>query len=193
MIRQLGLLVVAGGVAFGAIWLARRPAPAMLAVGQESERLADTAAVLDLVGVYVGSSACRWCRSPASIRSVHAALDSIRARGARYGARVVLMGIDLDPEPGRELDHLNSVGKFHQVALGGGPLAEAVRPLFWGELGGPPVTPQFVLFVRRQHRAGSASGALSVSADAPALLTRKAGVPELERWVRDGVPISTLP
>lgn len=190
MRRFVLLAALAFGLVFSATRFSRRAGPTVLAVGPEVERLlTDSASVDALVGVYIGSSLCRWCRDPATVWNVRTVLDSIRAKGTRARQRVVLVGIDLAPEAGHGLDHLRSMGKFNQVALGGGALAEAARPFFWGEMAGPAATPQVVVFVRRQRLAGQASGTFAVAADEPHLLSRKAGVPELERWVRDGVPI----
>lgn len=137
----------------------------------------------ELALVYIGSSACYWSNVdglPSLIREVGAQLrEQAQANGHHFAS----IGIARDRNVENGLRHLRKMGPFDEVMTGRGWMNIGVLKYVYEDLRGPAITPQ-VLVVRRQLYREETTGIRDEQ-----VLVRKAGVAEIEAWIRQGVPV----
>ncbi len=149
-------------------------------------------AISQVLLFYVGSSTCVWCNDKRLPLAVQTVVDSIRARAALAGLDVETVGIDLDPLRSARTKHLDRIGSFGQVALGGGVVNWPAADLSWVLFGGTLGTPQVVLALRSVAKQSAKGQPLMLVLGRPQMLARKVGVYEILEWARHGAPTPAL-
>ncbi len=148
----LTALIFVGGLMGGR--LLRRTAPAHVQ-GVQSTTSEDAPSWEEVIRphpqfllVYIGRSNCAWCND-ARVPGLWAAFrDSILKVVEEYDSDVVEVGFAIDRDLRAGADHLDKIGTFDQVSIGGGWGNVGVLNWIIDRYGGPYSTPQVLLLVR---------------------------------------------
>lgn len=176
-----GLLV---GARFRAVLSAGSPVAGGLELTQVPTVL-DTVAELALV--YVGSSSCTFSDPEVLRPAISDVRDSLEQRGAAAGYRVKAIGVSVDNDVGRGVQHLEEVAEFDEIVVGNGWQNLGSLNYVFGELGGEPATPQ-LLVVRRVVQEGIYHAVLEEE-----LLGRHTGLNAIRLWLSAGIPVALEP
>lgn len=179
---------LAFAAAFGATYAGRK----LLAASAGALRPAAIESGSELVLTYIGLFTCGWCNAPEFPGYLRAVRDSVAERAQERGQRFVFEGLAVDRVAAAGLKHLAKMQGFDQVFAGGGWANLAAFRYVWGTLPGPPATPTLLVSERFVYIPDSLStgGPYTLSRDR--VLARRVGLFEIERWVRDGVPVPRI-
>jgi hypothetical protein len=100
------------------------------------------------------------------------------------------VALDVDVTAG--VTYLESLGKFDEIIVGRGQLNHGAQAYIWRDLPGIAATPQVVVVEWPVHRPASPSDSVGFIVGRGRLLMRKAGVVELNAWLRSGGRLPSL-
>jgi hypothetical protein len=127
--------------------------------------------------VLIGSAACAHSRDPDTRRAFLDIVEYERRRANAEGARLVTVGIAVDPDVGDGLTALKSIAKFDEVVAGDGFLNTGALRFAVRDFAGPLSVPQVLILSRSISRSP-----MSITAGPDSLQRRLVGTQELVRW-----------
>jgi hypothetical protein len=151
----------------------------------EAARLDELREGTELVFVYVGRASCSWCRRPEVVETVQEGFTAVRAYADRLGWHFTSIGVAIDPDHRRGLDHLRTVGDFDEIASGGGWGSSAAHDALWRWGKGPAGTPTVVVIARQRERV-DLDGVPVLRVDNEALIAKFGGRSDLLTWQHRG-------
>lgn len=178
--RLLLLMVMAGAVALGTtahgrLHLARAPLPSPLSAPGLDQ--------VDVVILLSSSCAASQMLDPSWFEDLR---STLKARGAREGVSVAIVGVAVDQSWTRGIDFLRGLGEFDEVRSGRDWLGSGAVEFMYRDLAGPTSIPQVVVVKRQVTMRGNLAD-LHFGEDR--LLSRKVGVDELWAWQDRGFPV----
>lgn len=139
----------------------------------------------EIVFVFIGSSQCRWSTDPEAQQLVRKAKLAVRETAHQRGHGFAAIGIARDMIASDGIEHLDDFGNFDETLAGRGWMNTGVMKYIYGDLPGPAATPQIVV-VKRHVRVEN--GQRSIVDER--VLTRKAGLVEIRKWVETGMALA---
>lgn len=176
-----GVIVFAGGMVGGRLLKSSAPSTTDISMPSSTADAQTWHEVIQphpqLLLVYVGRSDCPWCndlRLPGLWASYR---ESILEVVDEYNSDLVEVGIAVDRDFRLGMAHLERIGTFDQISVGGGWGNVAVLNWLFDRYGGPYSTPQ-VLLISRWWTYSGVPPALRDS-ERPQLLARLSGLYDL--------------
>ena len=127
--------------------------------------------------VYIGSPTCGSSNHPALPRLWKITDDTLRFRARRLRLGLHRVGLTLGGSVHAGLKHLERMGAFDEISVGGGWRNLSFRWLR-GALGGVAATPQLVLYLEQEGT--------------PRLLLRLVGPVQWQRWAASRMPLALI-
>jgi len=144
-----------------------------------------------LVALVLLSSECGFCAEKGTKKAIRQLRDSLHASAGKAFARVSVIGIAIDNDPGAGVRYLQSLGPsgavFDELSAGGGWLNEFVTALVWRDGVATPEVPQVVLLERRVDASGFPR---YIDVQADSLLLKVTGRDSLIAWINQGTPLA---
>lgn len=140
----------------------------------------------ELALIYIGSSTCAAAKDPDLTVLVDSLAEVLRGVASERGFRFTTIGIAKDWETSDGLEHLGRFDEFDELIVGRGWLNAGGQRYVWRDIPGIAAVPQ-VLVVTRQIRYADSIHGYDVNDEQ--LVARKAGLQEIESWLRLGVSL----
>jgi hypothetical protein len=138
----------------------------------------------ELVVLYIGSTDCAPCHSPAVKSAVRAMKPLLAAQAKQQSAAFSVIGVAQDWDLKRGIAFLEPLGAFDQIAIGGNWTNLAVEQFVLRDSLAAMAMPQ-VIVLERTVELGA-----RVKVSEPRVLRRITGGTDIPAWVAAGAPIA---
>lgn len=145
-----------------------------------------------LLLVYVGSGACRWCRDPrlpGLIERAKLRLDST-AHASGMSFRAIGLSVDRWPESG--LNHLRTMGRFDEISAGYLWGNTSAMQYVWSSPATVAATPQVLVYRQVLISPRDSGGGLGYKVQGRQQLLSRIGLEAITSWVEAGAPVADL-
>lgn len=135
-----------------------------------------------IVAIFMGSSGCGSCTSPAARDAVARSIDSISRYASRHGRRFAAIGIALDWSIPSGIEYLAHIGTFDEVLVGDNWLNLGAIIYVWDDRG-KAALPQLLVVSRTVEVADTL-----VTVERERILARAVGVEAISHFSTASLP-----
>lgn len=139
-----------------------------------------------LVMIYFGSSGCAASNQPALPEAVEALKIRLAGFAEQQEMSFVSIGVALDWNPERGVEHLSKFGRFDEISAGYNWGNTLGLRYMWSEESVTPTTPQVVVYRRLFIAPVDSAGPPYYGESDLELLGAVSGVDRIEEWVQSG-------
>lgn len=143
----------------------------------------------ELVMVYIGSSTCGYANLAEMPELMERTKLLLQKKAHERRMLFSTMGISIDWNTEKGVQHLAKMGRFDEIATGRGRQGMGAHQFVWDALSGEASTPQVLVIVRMINAPSEEYPQQSYHVSRATVLTRKAGIFAISAWLDRGSPL----